>query len=69
MFTYPEFLLQLSDQRQRELRAEADTYRLLAAARWARRHRRRTGRRREPDRVSDRAGTLAAWAASGEPAR
>lgn len=69
MFTYPEFLLQHSNERQRELRNEADRHRLLAAARWARKQRRASRRHRGPAAAPDQVGTLAAWAASGEPAR
>lgn len=69
MFSYPEFILQQSAERQRELRAAADQYRLFTAARWARKQRRAAGRHRKPADASDRVGTLTAWAASGEPAR
>jgi hypothetical protein len=69
MFSYPEFVLIHSAEKQRELRAEAERYRLAASARWARKRRRAAWRRDKPAAASDQVGNLAAWTASEAPAR
>lgn len=56
MFTHPEMIMDLANERHRELIAEADRYRLINSAR-ENRHSRRD--RKNQKEVSDPAGTLA----------